>query len=211
MSSEGDIGALIASARQGDQDAAGQLYVAYSRYCFSWKAAYGLLMNDDDWKDLWHDAWIRVLRNLPLVDDTICNGGSFGRYVKLTCRSLAIDRRRRQLSAGSMVHIGVLQERTEGNVWEFMEDLPVSNDDPEGEVIASMEVDSIMEVLQRALPKARRARPIGYEVWRRARADAIGVTAAARMMGITREAAKHQDEQFRIVLEQEMRIEGAVR
>lgn len=210
MITEVDVASLVAAARAGDDRAVSALYARYAPCERVWRSRFGSSMNDDDWNDLWQEMWIKVLRTLPQIDESICDAGKFSGYLKTACRSVAIDARRRREARIKTLHIGILQSNCDGDPWEFADDLPASVDAPEDEVVSNAAVSGIMEVLGRALPKARRARPIGYEVWKRARAGAIGVTAAARLMGMTREAAKHQDEQFRLVLAQEMRIEEAM-
>lgn len=84
--------ALVEQARGGDRAAFGNLYESYRRM------VHGILLSYVCWadaEDLMQDVFMLALRRLPSLRDA----GAFGGWLGMIARRLALDHRRREVTA----------------------------------------------------------------------------------------------------------------
>src|SRR5467141_2837464 len=87
---EGEVGLLVAAAREGDRDAFGRLYEQYARM------VHGILLGRvavGDVEDLVQDVFVRAMRQVHTLRDVKC----FGAWLATVARNRANDYHRRSV------------------------------------------------------------------------------------------------------------------
>ena len=168
--------ALIRSAQQGDAEAFEQLVRAYDQNVL--RMALNLLHSQEDARDIYQEAFLRVYRNLPKFRFDC----SFSTWLYRIVANLCLDQlRKRKVRSEEPAWI----ETSDGQVDRF-QFLPEQRADvnPERQ-LASTEVNTrIREVLDRLTPRERL-------VFEMRHFQGMRLRAIGEALGVTEEAAKN--------------------
>ncbi len=164
---------LIRSAQRGDEKAFEQLVQTYDAGVL--RLAYNLLRSEEDARDVYQEAFLRVHRNLA----SFRYDCSFHTWLYRIVTNLCLDQlRRRQVRREESAVIQAGQE-TRDRAAEMAEDNPAS--DPERRLLSLELRNRVREILGSLTPRERMVFELRhYEGWRlRAIGEALGTTEEA--------------------------------
>jgi RNA polymerase sigma-70 factor (ECF subfamily) len=171
-----DEHALIRSAQGGDQDAFEQLVRSYDQTVL--RMAFNVLRSQEDARDIYQEAFLRVYRNLQNFRFDC----SFSTWLYRIVANLCLDQiRRRRVRKEESASV----ETRSGEVDRFQFVVEErANVDPQRQFMSAQLSDRIQEVLQQLTPRERLVFEMRHYQGMRLRA--IGES-----LGVTEEAAKN--------------------
>jgi RNA polymerase sigma-70 factor, ECF subfamily len=171
-----DEHALIRSAQGGDQDAFEQLVRSYDQTVL--RMAFNVLRSQEDARDIYQEAFLRVYRNLQNFRFDC----SFSTWLYRIVANLCLDQiRRRRVRKEESASV----ETRSGEVDRFQFVVEErANVDPQRQFMSAQLSDRIQEVLQQLTPRERLVFEMRHYQGMRLRA--IG-----EALGVTEEAAKN--------------------
>lgn len=171
-----DEAAIIRAAQQGDQEAFEQLVRSYDQNVL--RMALNLLHSQEDARDIYQEAFLRVYRNLPKFRFECAFSTWLYRIVANLCLDQLRKRKVRREEPSSMETSGGQMDR-----FQFLPEQR-ADVDPERQVMSAEVSSRMQEVLQRLTPRERL-------VFEMRHFQGMRLRSIGEALGITEEAAKN--------------------